>query len=165
MKDSEVRGLILQKLYDARHDKHQFVGVPEGLAIKDIDNKVLGNVTAQLEQQGLIEFKQTVSTSYRSGIAWILAPGVDVVEGTTAPPIAITFDHSINVSGSQGVQIGGQGNTQTTTIDVEKMINAVENGAGSFQEKEEAKSLITKLMENPLAKAAIGWLLKSQSGA
>lgn len=164
MKDSEVRGLILKKLYDARHGKHQHLSVPEGLAIGDVDIRILGNVTAQLQQQGLIEFKQSLNTGHRSGLAWILAPGVDVVEGTTQPPIAITFDHSVNISGSQGVQVGGQGNVQTITMDVEKLLNAVDLGGGTVTEKEEAKSLITKLMENPLVKGAIDWVIKSHTG-
>jgi hypothetical protein len=44
-------------------------------------------------------------------------------------------------------------------------MNAVDAGTGSMQEKEEAKSLLKKLFENPLAKFALDWFLKSHTGA
>jgi hypothetical protein len=54
---------------------------------------------------------------------------------------------------------------QNITMDVGKSTNAVDAGTGALQEKEEAKSLLKKLFENPLAKFALNWFLKSHTGA
>lgn len=45
-------------------------------------------------------------------------------EVTGQPPIAISIDSSINVHGSQNIQIGGQGNVQSLTMDIEKMASS-----------------------------------------
>jgi hypothetical protein len=162
MKDSEVRGLILKSLYDQRHTKH-FVDMPEEIGI-DLDKKVLGNVAIQLEQQGLISFKQYMGKPYPSGLAKILAYGVDVVEGTTTPPITITVDSSVNVHGSNNIQIGGQGNVQTVTMEVDKIVSIIDSSGASVVEKEEAKSLLKKLSENSLVRSALGAWFKSKLG-
>jgi hypothetical protein len=98
-------------------------------------------------------------------MAKITAFGADVIEGSTPPPISINVDSSVNVHGSQGVQIGGQGNVQNITMDVGKLMNAVDAGTGTMQEKEEAKSLLKKVLENPLAKFALDLFFKSHTGA
>jgi hypothetical protein len=98
-------------------------------------------------------------------MAKITAFGADVVEGNTPPPISINIDSSVSVHGSQGVQIGGQGNVQNVTMDVGKLMNAVDAGTGTMQEKEEAKSLLKKVLENPLAKFALDLFVKSHTGA
>jgi hypothetical protein len=98
-------------------------------------------------------------------MAKIKAFGADVIEGNTPPPISISVDNRVSVHGSQGVQIGGQGNVQNITMDVGKLMNAVDAGTGAMQEKEEAKSFLKKLFENPLAKFALDWFLKSHTGA
>jgi hypothetical protein len=49
-----------------------------------------------------------------------------------------------DVHASQNVQIGGQGNVQIVTMDVDKMITAVESSNATFAEREEAKSILKK---------------------
>jgi hypothetical protein len=44
------------------------------------------------------------------------------------------------------------------------MINAIDGGSGTVQEKEEAKSLLTKVFNNPLVKGAIEWWAKTHTG-
>jgi hypothetical protein len=168
VKDSEVRGLVLKALYDIRNKpRGHTIQIPEGLNIPGFELSsedslhLLGNVAKQLGELGLIEFHQVVNRRHPSGLAWIKAPGVDVVEGTASAPVTITFDNSVRVTGSQGVQIGGQGNVQKISMDAAKLINAIDGGAGTIQEKEEAKSLLKKLVENPLIKAALELWAKS----
>lgn len=115
MKDSEVRGLILNRLYEVRHSNHGMINLPDGLGIADIPPKVLGNCALQLDEHGLIKMKKDMTTSDPRGYAKITALGVDVVEDNFKPQIAITLDQSVNVHGAGNVQVGGQGNTQTST--------------------------------------------------
>jgi hypothetical protein len=166
MKDSEVRGLVLKSLYDARHgNRGGHVNIPSELGVpgfdlqKNDDIRVLGNVTKQLADQGLVKFHEVVSTSYPSGLAQITASGVDVVEGDP-PPIPIVFpvvyahhvDQSVTVHGSYN-QVG-KGNVQNFGT-IEKLTLAVEQSQVTPQEKEEAKSLLTKLGENKLVMALL----------
>ncbi len=164
MKDSEVRGIILQRLYDIRHSNNGMIDIPDGLAIMNIAPMVLGNCAAQLDEQRLIKFRQYMGRGYRAGHGSITAFGVDVVEGNVRPPIAVTIDSSVNVSSSQGVQIGGLGNVQNVTLDVEKMINMVDSADGTVIEKEEAKSLLKKLSENKIVQGVLAAVVKSWSG-
>lgn len=164
MKDSEVRGTILQRLYDIRHLNNGMIDIPDGMTIMNIAPTVLANCAAQLDEQGLIKFRQYIGRGYRAGHGSITAYGVDVVEGNVRPPIAVTIDSSINVSGSQAVQIGGQGNLQNVTLDVEKMITMVDSAGGTVTEKEEAKSLLKKLAENKIVQGVLGAMVKTWSG-
>jgi hypothetical protein len=58
MKDSEVRGIILQRLYDVRHSNNGMIHIPDGLGVINIEPLVLGNCASQLNEQGLIKFRQ-----------------------------------------------------------------------------------------------------------
>jgi hypothetical protein len=164
MKDSQVRGIILQRLYDIRHSNHGMIDIPDGLNLINIDSRVLGNCAAQLDEQGLIKFRQVMGKGYRSGYGSITAFGVDVAEGNVSAPIAVTIDSSISVSGSQGVQIGGNGNFQNVTLDIEKMISMVDSADGTVIEKEEAKSLLKKLADSKIVQSVLGAAIKSWSG-
>jgi hypothetical protein len=112
-----MRGLVLQSLYEIRHERGR-LRVPDELAIPgmDMDNpnnlKMLGNIANQLAEKGLIEFRPVIGP-YNTGSAWITASGVDVVEGSSRSPIAVVIDQSINIHGSSHVQVG-QGHTQNT---------------------------------------------------
>lgn len=166
MKDAEVRGLVLSKLYNLRHEM-DIVPVPQGFELPGLDMtasqnlKMVGNILKQLDDLHLIKFTQFMGEQFRSGYAAITAFGVDVVEGAATSPITITIDSSVNVHGSQGVQIGGQGNSLTVSIDVDSLINAVDSGSATIQEKEQAKSLLKKVTDNPLVKAAFDLWIKA----
>ncbi len=79
-----------------------------------------------------------------------------VIEENVPPPIAITIDSSVNVHGSQNVQVGGSGNVMNVKMDFEKMINAVDQAQVSEPQKAEAKSLLRQLAENDL----VQWIIK-----
>jgi len=159
MKDDEARGLVLQRLYNIRHEVPQaslnhFDGLP-------ISNAVLFNILDQLAQENMIEW-----LPHRvSGVVNIFANahikvlGVKVIEGTVTSPIAIKI---INVQGSHNVV--GDHNVQTFNLDAEKIIANINSAGASITEKEEAKSLFKKVMENPLVKGAIELWAKAHTG-
>ncbi|UGA46349.1 hypothetical protein HU230_0010050 [Bradyrhizobium quebecense] len=161
MKDAELRGLVLKALYDVRHT-HTYANFDTTPGLPAVDRDTLRNIIIQLTEKGLAKYTSVYAGTISS--ARISAEGIDVVEGNTVPPISITFDNSISVRASQNVQIG-QGNTQTVTMEISKLINAIDGGVGSLQEKEEAKSLLKKVVDNPLVKATIEWWAKSHAGA
>jgi hypothetical protein len=138
------------------------LGVPGFDVKKPKDLMVLGNVTKQLADQGLVKFHQVVSTEYPSGLAGIAASGVDVVEGES-PPIPIVLpviyahsvDQSVTVHGFYN-QVG-KGNVQNFGT-IEKLNLAVEQSQATPEEKAEAKSLVAKLSENKLVLAILAKL-------
>jgi hypothetical protein len=167
VKDNEARGVVLKKFYELRTTKSH-------LEIADFEDTVLslhdlGRILEQLAEQRLIDWNPrkssaTSETRYMVIFAKITSFGVDVIEGTTKPPIAISIDNSVTVHGSHGVQIGGQGNVQNVTLDVERLNTFIDSSSASITEKEEAKGLLKRLAENPLVKGAIDWFVKIHTG-
>jgi hypothetical protein len=87
-----------------------------------------------------------------------LSAGVEVIEGSRQPAIAVNVDHSITLHGSHNVTIRGQGNTQNVTIDLERLNLIVDSSDSSQAEKEAARSIFKILSESKLAQWAIGKL-------
>lgn len=159
MKDSEARGVVLRALYEVRH-KMRHPGIPVDVpGLEQLEPEVLRNILRQLKEQGLIVFTPLSGGNQIFGRGEISSYGVDVVEGDRTSPIAIKIDSSVNVHSSQNVMVGGTGNTQTVTMDIEKLFNAVDGSAASETERAEAKSLLQKVFDNPLAKKALDWVL------
>lgn len=166
MKDSDARGLVLRRLYDIR-EKQDYANINDFGGL-DLESKTLGRMLEQLAEQNLIKWnpkKGSMGVGYLALMAKITAYGADVIEGNIPAPISISVDNSVSVHGSQGIQIGGQGNVQNITMDVGKLMNAVDGGAGTMQEREEAKSLLKRVIESPIAKVALDWWFKSHTGA
>jgi hypothetical protein len=94
MKDSELRGILLQELYGQRHaggSRFITLTIPP-----DIDENTAHNVVRQLKDGGLVEY---MPVHQGLGPARISAGGVDVVEGKKPTPMAIQLhDHSARVS-------------------------------------------------------------------
>jgi hypothetical protein len=154
--DSEARGLILRRLYDLRHDASRRMVGPKEFEDIELPEHVVGNIVEQLQGKGLIAAKVLrTGAGLATFMARILAPGVDVIEGKTRPPMAITVDNSVNIHGSQNVQVGGSGNVQNVTMDIQKLISLVDSAGASVAEKEEAKSLLKKLADNKLVQWAL----------
>jgi hypothetical protein len=164
MRDNEARGLVLKRLYEIHHQ----VGWAQPHHFNDLqlEPDILANILQQLAEKNLIDWKPLQSGS-RIGIvtfmARIRALGVDVVEGTVPPPFAITIDSSVNVQGSQNVQIG-QGHTQSISLHIRKLITAVDHSTATEAEKIAAKSLFQKIAENPLVNTILGNLIKGAGG-
>lgn len=86
MKDNEARGIVLQRLYDIRHDVDMAQPQHFEAFEKTLPANVIANVLSQLADKGMIQFKPHKLTS--SGVidffqARISALGVDVIEGTS----------------------------------------------------------------------------------
>jgi len=161
MKDSELRGIVLDVFYRRRREggfislqKEDFDDVPQHLEWPDIYR-----VCDQLEQHGLIQWKpiRAAGGIVVTGMGQITANGVDVKEGETTPPISINFDHSIKVSGSSNVQIGN-GNVQEIQVHLQTLISKIDESSGSEEEKKDAKSLLRRFVEHPLVSSVAGGL-------
>jgi hypothetical protein len=156
MKDSELRGIVLRTFYDARHKVEWFSFEALSTQVM-IDRPQLANICEQLEQCDLITWRALKDFhGTHAGMGKITAQGVDVVEGTTKAPITITLtsDQSISVFDSTNVQIGN-GHVQNVRFEIEKVVAAVDGAKASDAEKSEAKSLLERLLSNPLILSAI----------
>jgi hypothetical protein len=167
MKDSELRGLILQKYYDKRREgwfqwkTEDFNDLPDTVEFDAVD---LFRACDQLAEHGLIDWKPVRGHQNQTmgGVGKISASGADVVEGNVAAPISIVLDQSrhVAVHHSSNVQIGNE-NVQDVTIHFEKLVSAIDKSSASDKEKEEAKSLLKKFVEHPLVSSIAGGLASS----
>lgn len=162
MKDTELRGLILQYFYDRRRKDRLPAPKPADLDV-DVDDQDILQVCDQLGEHNLLKWTASKSTDYDSlgeisfGFGKINAFGIDVVEGEATPDIKVTFvqhnNNTVTITGSQGVNnIIGSNNTLT----ISELVKAVESADATPQEKEEAKSLLRKFLEHPLVSKIAG---------
>jgi len=165
MKDSEVRGIVLERFYDARH-KVEWLSLDALSTHVTVQWTQLANICEQLGQHGLITWKALKELhGTATGMGRITAHGVDVVEETARAPITITLHHdqSIKVSGSTNVQIGNS-NTQNVQNQLGELVDIIDKMNAAPREKQEAKSLIEKITSNPLVVAAWGTVLGKTLG-
>lgn len=161
MKDTELRALILQKYYEKRREgpfqwsEDDFKDVPDSA---DFDAADLYRICDQLADHGLINWRPVKTFGgVVGGIGNITASGVDIIEGTAQPPISMTFDHSITVHGSSNVQVGSN-NTQGSTIQIGRLVDAIEQSNAPEADKTEAKSRLKRFLEHPLVTSIAGGL-------
>ena len=167
MKDSELRGLILQKYYDKRRKgwfqwkTEDFSDVPDTMKFDAVD---LFRACDQLAEYGLIDWKGARGPQNETigGFGKISAAGADVIEGNVEPPISIVLDQSYRVAvhHSSNVQIGNA-NVQDVTIHIGQLVSAIDESSVSEEEKREAKSLLKKFLEHPLVSSIAGGLASS----
>ena len=113
MRDSELRGVILEALYNQR--RKDLVNLDQELGGLPVPHSATESILRQLVKKGLIE--RPVQPLSGLGTGRITAYGIDVVQGTTRPPLSILLHQRITV---QDVQVG-EGNIQNfsdTTLDV-----------------------------------------------
>jgi hypothetical protein len=158
IKDSELRGRVLQKYYDARGEAGM-IQVPR-LTDEIIDRDTAFRISTQLGEHGLIDWKPSQTLHVQTGLGKITADGVDVIEGTKQPPFAISVhDHRVQISNSSSIQVG-TGNMQGVTISGERISIAIDRSNASQVEKEEAKSILQKILGSPLLSSilsGLGW--------
>ena len=112
MRDSELRGVILEALYNQR--RKDLVNLDQELGGLPVPHSATESILRQLVKKGLLE--RPVQPLNGLGNARITAYGIDVVEGTTSPPVSIVLHQRITV---QDVQVGeGNQNVSDTTLDV-----------------------------------------------
>ena len=164
MKDSVVRGRLLQLLYERRSEGsipfgrlEEAVPPPGGISHRDWLRAV-----AQLSEYGLIDWSPLEDKSgmgLLSGFARINDFGVKVLQGGVEPPIRISIDEAGRTAVPQQEQapiatIAPQ--EQNITDALEKVITAINQADVSEQEKNESKSLLRKLLSSKAAAKVLG---------
>ena len=156
MKDTELRGHLLQAYYERRREDW-FVPTAEELGVNVSEQDIL-QVCDQLGQHNLIQWQSHDSLGeIDAGMGKISAFGIDVVEGEATPDIKVHLvqNYTINVTGSTNVVVGDH-NSQTITDSVKHLIATIESSGASMVEKAEAKSLLRRFLEHPLLSALAG---------
>jgi hypothetical protein len=164
MKDSVVRGRLLQLLYERRTEGstpfghiEQAISPPGGISRRDWLRAV-----AQLSEYGLIDWTPLEDKSgmgLLSGFAKINDFGVQVLEAGVEPPIQISIDERRRTAVPQREQAPIATSTpqeQMMTDALEKVITAINQADVSEQEKNEAKSLLRKLLSSRAAAKVLG---------
>ena len=164
MKDSVVRGRLLQLLYERRSEGsipfghgEQAVPPPGGIRRRDWLHAV-----AQLSEYRLIDWTPLEDQSgmgLLSGFAKINDFGIKVLEAGAAPPIRIAIDPSrrTTILPQQQAPIAASTPHQQMIAEaLEKVITAINQTNVSEQEKNEAKSLLRKLLSSKAAVKVLG---------
>jgi hypothetical protein len=164
MKDSVVRGCLLQLLYERQGEGlipfgqgEKAVPPPAGINRRDWLRAV-----AQLSEYHLIDWTPLEDKSgmgLLSGFAKINDFGVKVLEGDVSAPLRISIDESgrPTVSKRERAPIaGGTPQQQAITEAMEKVIAAINQADVSEQQKNEAKSLLRKLLGSKAAASVLG---------
>jgi hypothetical protein len=164
MKDSIVRGCLLQLLYERRSEGsipfghgEQAIPPPGGISHRDWLRAV-----AQLSEYHLIEWTPLEDQSgmgLLSGFAKINDFGVKVLEAGVAPPISISIAESQRTTVPRQQQPPMAASTprqDVITEALENMITAINRADVSDQEKNEAKSLLRKLLDSKAAASVLG---------
>src|SRR4029077_11632464 len=164
MKDSVVRGCLLQLLYERRSEgsipfghAEQAVPPPGGISRRDWLRAV-----AQLSEYRLIDWTPLEDQSgmgLLSGFAKINDFGIKVLEAGAAPPIRISIDESRRTAVSRQQQAPSATSTpqqQVIREALEKLITAINQADVSEREKNEAKSLLRKLLGSKAAARVLG---------
>jgi hypothetical protein len=153
MKDSVVRGCLLQLLYERQSEGsipfgqgEQAVLPPGGISRRDWLRAV-----AQLSEYHLIDWTPLEDKSgmgQLSGFAKINDFGVEVLEGSVTPPISISIDKSRRTTAPRRqTPTAPSAEQQQAIMDaLEKVITAINQADVSEQEKNEAKALLRKLL-------------------
>jgi len=163
MKDSVVRGRLLQVLYERRSEGSLLFGQgehavppPGGISRRDWLRAV-----AQLSEYGLIDWSPLEDKSgmgLLSGFAKINDFGVKVLETGVPPPIQISIDESRRITArqKQAPIAASTPKQQVITDALEKVITAINQADLSKQEKNESKSLLRKLLSSKAAAKVLG---------
>ena len=164
MKDSVVRGCLLQLLYERQEEgfipfgqAEQAVPAPAGINRRDWLRAV-----AQLSEYRVIDWTPLEDKSgmgLLSGFAKINDLGVKVLEAGVAPPIRISIDESRRTTVSRQEQASIATSTpqqQAITQALEKVITAINQADMSGQQKNEATSLLRKLVSSKAAAKLLG---------
>jgi hypothetical protein len=119
MRDNELRGLILEALYNQR--RKDLVNLDQELGALPVPHGATESILRQLVKKGLVE--RPIQSLNGLGNARITACGIDVVQGTTRPPLSILLtvqDVQVgegNIQNFSDTKLGIQ-NLSDTTLDV-----------------------------------------------
>jgi hypothetical protein len=165
MKDSVVRGCLLQLLYERRSEGSIPFGQGEQAVLPPggINHRDWLRALAQLSEYHLIDWtalEDQTGMGLLSGFAKINDFGVKVLEGGVAPPISISIDKSRRTTVPQQQQAPIAPSTpqqqQVIMEALEKVITAINQADVSEQEKNEAKTLLRRLLGSKAAVSVLG---------
>ncbi|PYL07076.1 MAG: hypothetical protein DME33_11740 [Verrucomicrobia bacterium] len=164
MKDSVVRGCLLQLLYERRSEGSIPFGQGEQAVLPPggINRRDWLRAVAQLSEYHLIDWtplEDQTGMGLLSGFAKINDFGVKVLEGGVASPISISIDKSRRTTAPrrQTPTAPSTSQQQQVIMDaLEKVITAINQADVSEQEKNEAKSLLRKLLGSKAAVSVLG---------
>jgi hypothetical protein len=159
MKDSVVRGRVLELLYDRRDENYiPFGAAPDAVpAPEGTDQRDWLRAVAQLAEYGLIDWTPVEDKSgmgLLGGFARINQAGLNVVKGSGAQ-IDIRFEQSHDVSSSRKA-------TSTTSTQrgiaraFEKIIAALDQSNAPEVEKRRTKGLLRKILESNMTASLCG---------
>src|SRR5947208_10031348 len=164
MKDSVVRGCLLQLLYERRSEGaipfghgEEAVPPPGGISRRDWLRAV-----AQLSEYRLIDWTPLEDQSgmgLLSGLAKINDFGIKVLEAGAASPIRISIDESRRTTilpQQQAPTATSTRQQQVITEALEKVITATNQADVSERKKNKAKSLLRKLLGSKAAGSGLG---------
>ncbi|HEX4654076.1 MAG TPA: hypothetical protein VH227_07495 [Candidatus Udaeobacter sp.] len=164
MKDSVVRGSLLQLLYERRSEGSIPFGQGEQAVLPPggINQRDWLRAVAQLSEYHLIDWTPVEDQSgmgLLSGFAKINDFGVKVLEGSVAAPISISIDKSRRTTVPRR-QIPPAPITpqqqQVIMEALEKVITAINQADVSEEEKNEAKTLLRRLLGSKAAVSVLG---------
>src|SRR5438046_1266765 len=164
MKDSVVRGRLLQLLYERRSEGSIPFGQGEQAVLPPggINHRDWLRALAQLSEYHLIDWtalEDQTGMGLLSGFAKINDFGVKVLEGGVAPPISISIDKSrrTTVPRRQTPTAPSTPQQQQVIMEaLEKVITAINQADVSEQEKNEAKTLLRRLLGSKAAVSVLG---------
>jgi len=164
MKDSVVRGCLLQLLYERRSEGSIPFGQGEQAVLPPggINRRDWLRALAQLSEYHLIDWtplKDQSGMGLLSGFAKINDFGVKVLEGGVAPPISISIGKSRRTTAPRRqtpTAPSAEQQRQLIMDALEKVITAIDQADVSAQEKNEAKTLLRKLLGSKAAVSVLG---------
>src|SRR6059058_296964 len=149
MKDSVVRGCLLQLLYERRSEG----SIPFGQAEQAV------RPPAGISPRDWLPLEDQSGMGLLSGFAKINDFGVKVLEADVASPIRISIDESRRTTVPRQEQAPIATSTpqqQAITEALEKVITAINQADLAEKEKNEAKSLLRKLLRSKAAAKVLG---------
>jgi len=112
MRDNELRGLILEALYNQR--RKDLVNLDQELGALPVPHGATESILRHLVKKGLLE--RPIQPLSGLGNGRITAYGIDVVQGTTSPPFSILL-HQCNTV--EDVREGNIQNVSDTKLNVQ----------------------------------------------
>lgn len=149
MKDNELRGLFLQKLYEHRKETQD---MSYALSKADFSFPIteleIIRIGLQLQEHNLAQSCNDACLAWR-----LTTRGVDVVEREgVGAPIEIKI---ITVSNSSNVVVGNN-NTQNVDNSIQVILSAIDRAPASAEQKTEAKNLLGQFLKHPLVASIAG---------
>jgi hypothetical protein len=155
MRDSELRGVILEALYNRR--RKDLVNLDDGVGGAPLPHGATESILRQLVKKGLIE--RPVQPLNGLGNARITAYGIEVVQGTTRPPLSILLHERITV---QDVQVGeGNQNFSDTKLCIQNVSDTtldvpIDHSEASHDKPKSSFERISKWWKHIMEK--FGWV-------